>query len=196
MIITTNKIMRSREANDFYPTPIELCTSALGLLSLQTFKPRIFDPGAGSGPWGQAARKLWPMAEIAGCDIRDLEYPPGYDIFSKNTDYLTTAWQTCDLVIGNPPYKFAEAFTRKALAMAPQVMFLLRLAFLEGGARGKGLWRQHPPRKVIVLSRRPSFITTGDKAGKTDATAYAIFYFQRGSESKPVIEWLDWKGSD
>ncbi len=60
MIIPTDKQLRKRDDNDYYPTPIELCVSALGLLP-DDFKPfSILDPGAGDGVWGSRAGKVAP----------------------------------------------------------------------------------------------------------------------------------------
>ena len=64
------------------------------------------------------------------------------------------------------------------------VAFLLRLGFLASVQRAE-FWKQNPPTRVIVLSKRPSF--TGD--GKTDRSEYAFFVWEKGAERKPV-EWI------
>lgn len=98
-----------------------------------------------------------------------------------------------DLVVGNPPYKYAEEFVRaglEALESDGTMIYLLRLAFLEGQARARGLWKTHRPDKVYVLGRRPSF--TGN--GRTDATAYALYvwYAHLGAGSTTELHWLNW----
>jgi hypothetical protein len=201
MIITTDKKMRPRDPDDFYPTPLAVAKAALELIpALPYFVPYqqyfICDPGAGTGVWGNAAKQRWAGAEIVGYDIREIPAPREYDWWFCETDFLQlkTA-DTYDLVIGNPPYKFAEKFVRKALHFTKQggyVQFLLRLAFLEGQARSRGLWATFPPQSVHVLSARPSFIADGDKAGKTDSTAYAIFTWQKGWKGTPTLGWLNW----
>lgn len=88
----------------------------------------------------------------------------------------------------------AEACVRRGLRSIygdGAVVMLLRLAFLEGQARGRGLWREHPPTRVRVLTRRPSF--TGN--GKTDATAYAVFEWAAEPARQTQLDWLDWKES-
>lgn len=203
MIITTKKEMRPRDPADFYPTPLALCRAALGLLPpniaptmFPATNPLIFDPGAGTGVWGKAARDKWPDAEIGGCDIRDLPCPSDYNCWLPTYDFLSRGGESVDLVMGNPPYKFAEKFCRKALALTREggyALFLLRLAYLEGQARSRGFWRDFPPCAVHVLSARPSFITEGFNAGKTDATAYAIFLWRKGYKGLTTLDWLDWK---
>lgn len=191
MIITTTKQMRPRDPLDHYPTPLALCRDALALIPDERPVISILDPGAGTGPWGRVARERWTTATIEGVEV-NAERPQavGYSTW-HHADFLS--WQapanSYDLVIGNPPYKFAEAFVRRSLELTQPdgyVLFLLRLAFLEGQARGATLWRQIPPQQVAVCSARPSF--TGD--GNTDATAYALFLWQRGWRGTTALSWL------
>lgn len=198
MIITTDKPMRERDPHDFYPTPFTLCDRAMGLvLNTNMLQPhRILDPGAGTGVWGMAARRRWRDAFIYGVELRKVSKPSDYDYWA-NQNFLEEYAPSIpsDLVIGNPPYKHAEQFVRKShdlLTPRGEMIFLLRLAFLEGQARGKGLWCEIPPSFVYVLSKRPSFITEGDKKGKTDATAYALFHWVKGDHHPTTLSWLDW----
>lgn len=57
-------------------------------------------------------------------------------------------------VVTNPPYIVALPFVRRALEVATsKVAMLLRLSWLEGVERGK-LFREHPPSRVWVFSKR------------------------------------------
>lgn len=189
MIITTTKTLRPRDPNDHYPTP--LIAACLAPYAERFNRPHILDIGAGDGAWGRAARALWPDAHITGAELRAVDPAPEYDHWHTG-DYRTMADSLFDLVIGNPPYRDAEDVVRAALGRVygkGAVIMLLRLAFLEGQARGRGLWREHPPVRVRVLCRRPSF--TGD--GRTDATAYAVFEWAAEPGRKmTALEWLDW----
>lgn len=196
MIITTDKVLRPRDEHDHYPTPVELCRAALALIPSHFYLPdhvEVLDPGCGDGVWGRAFKSLYPSAGVAGVELRDIPYPAGYNELYRG-DFLDLAIPNkYDAVIGNPPYKFAEEFVRKAhdcLWDRGVVVMLLRLAFLEGQARSRGLWKDYPPRRVAILSRRPSF--TGN--GKTDATAYAVYVWVK-SDSPPIapfLSWLEW----
>lgn len=191
-IIQTTKELRPRQENDFYPTPIELCRAALSLV--ETPNPwTILDPGCGSGVWGEAAREFWPKSEILGVDIvadTDLKLFYNGVIVKDFRDWIPSP--RYELIMGNPPYKYAEEFIRNSwtsLRAAGEMIFLLRLAFLEGQKRCQGLWKEIPPQDVYVLGRRPSF--TGN--GKTDATAYAIFRWVFDTPvSETKLHWLDW----
>ncbi len=194
-IIMTTKELRPRDKNDFYPTPIELCRAALGLLYNWKFST-ILDPGSGDGVWGRVAREKWPTAHIEGVDIAPkLDY--SYNVIHE-TDFLVSFNSTrpqYDLVIGNPPYKYAEQFIRKSRSLLQKrgcMVLLLQLAFLEGQKRGEGLWKEFRPYAVHVLSRRPSF--TGNC--KTDATAYGIYLWRDWSSETTELEWLNWDYDD
>lgn len=231
MIIQTTKQMRERDNFDHYPTPIKLCAAALRQFphaNSPSFKWRILDPGAGTGVWGEAARQIWPSAEIHGLELRDVEPNKNYDHWLTGNYMLTRYKIKFDFIIGNPPYsdlwemeqrRFAkeakargekykrpprpadqpkadaQAFITKALTeVFPEygyVIFLLRLAFLEGQKRSQTFWPKHCPSQVLTLGRRPSF--TGN--GKTDSTAYSLYYWT-GVGGRPQETysggWLKW----
>lgn len=191
-IIPTTKPLRKRDPNDFYPTPSELCEAALDLIP-NTFTPGlILDPGCGTGVWGQAARLRWYDARIEGVEIRDIARPEGYDHLDIEDFRLLKPAPVYDAVIGNPPYKYAESFVRlgmDSLLDGGYMVYLLRLAFLEGQKRAAGLWRKYRPTHVAVCSKRPSF--SGNR--KTDATAYAIFVWQKGLRvTNTELSFLSW----
>lgn len=187
-------IAGKRPEADVYPTPDWAVEKILGAA---LFPPRegwirILDPGAGSGVWGAIASNRLLKTDVWGVELRNLEQPAEFDSWIACRDFLdwTPLYNTrFDLVIGNPPYSLAEEFIRHSfdlLAPGGQIVFLLRLAFLEGQARAKGLWTEHPPERVLVLPKRPSF--SGN--GKTDAIAYAAFYWRDGFRGSPALGWL------
>lgn len=193
MVILTCKELPKRRDYDDYPTLIELCRAALTLLP-DSFVPKvILDPGAGTGVWGKAALEKW-SAEVWGIELRDLPNP-GYYAWIK-ADYLGTTPKNFfgdffDLVAGNPPYKYAEAFIRKGLSELKEggyLLFLLRLSFLEGQARYRGLFYEYPLKSVVVSPRRVSF--SGNK--KSNETAYAVYLWQKGYQGQTGLGWLDW----
>lgn len=194
-IIQTTKQLRPREKNDFYPTPIELVRVTLDLV---LSKPKhILDPGCGTGVWGRVAREKWPESYIDGVDIIHMVDSD----FIYNQIYIKDFrdWKAIsqfDLIISNPPYKYAEEFVRKSwqsLKHDGEMIFLMRLAFLESQKRCKGLWHELPPDRVYVLGRRPSF--TGN--GKTDNTAYALYHWINDDRRVGTsLSWLMWDYDD
>lgn len=181
--------LRPRHPQDFYPTNEEHVETALSLIP---FTPTwILDPGMGNGIFGQVARRCWSSANIVGVELR-LEAPlhRAYD-WNIRADFLAMTGITpmFDAVIGNPPYQHAEAFVRRSAELLHEggyIVFLLRLAFLESMSRYTLFTREFPLQRVVVCSDRPSF--TGD--GKTDATAYAFFVWQKGYSGSTSLEWV------
>lgn len=190
LYISANAInnLPKRRDFDFYPTPLSVAMDALEYLP-EDFKPQcLLDPGAGTGVWGRAARLLWPFLTITGVDIRPVFRPKEYNFWLQEDYLLTDKTPAFDLIVGNPPYKYTEQFVRHSLGMLENgghLVFLLRLSFLEGQERRRGLWREYPPRFVVVCSKRVSF--TGD--GQTNATAYAYFIWQKGWKGETVLKW-------
>lgn len=189
----TQKPLKPRREADFYPTPCWVVEIALG--ELHTAPRSILDTGAGEGVWGDVARERWDDANITGIDCRRLPYPHTYDLWITD-DYLadgsthpgTNGFDGYELIMGNPPYLLAEGFIRRSislLATGGNLVYLLRLSFLESRKRGDGLWQEYPPKRVVVLKSRPSF--TGDN--KTDSDAYAIFYWQKGWHGETTLAW-------
>ena len=195
--IYTTKPLPDRRADDFYPTPLGFCRAALDWLDPQTPYTYVLDPGFGDGPWGRAVveRAVRPKY-VYGIDIRSLDTPPAYyrtvrgDFLNIDLDALSPLFPpSYGLIVGNPPYYAAEDFVRRALGLLTyhgNLMFLLRLAFLEGQARRAGLFSEFPPVKVGVVSKRISF--SGN--GKTNATAYALFHWRQGYQGPTALDWM------
>lgn len=194
-IIQTDKQLRKRDPRDWYPTPRGLVKSVLspGISHLRHVygAARILDAGAGLGPWGRQARELWPRSYIEGIDLHFRWHHPDYNAWAVG-DFLNNHYEDGEfhLVMGNPPYFMAEEFVREGVRVSQGwVVYLLRLGFLESQKRMSGLYTEIRPEYIYVLGKRPSF--TGD--GKTDATAYAVFYFNVNNlYAYPTIRWLDW----
>jgi hypothetical protein len=196
-ILYSTKPLRLRDERDYYPTPYELA-----LKSLETFRythPKkkmfILDPGAGDGVWGRAASVVYPDSYIYGVEndmSRAIPNPVEYSVWDTRDYLLLDLEPTFDLVIGNPPYKYAEEFVRKSYDLLEpngHILFLLRLAFLEGQNRYKEMFdKELRPVHVWVLPRRPSFTENR----KTDSTAYAIYVWNKYDQKYPLATLLDW----
>lgn len=173
---------------DYYPTPAGYCYSALQELTPLVTPKSILDPGAGTGSWGSMCRKVWPQSCVTGVDLRPVQRPAAYN-FWYTADYMRMSIkQPCfDLIVGNPPFKYAEEFIRCSLPMIESggyLMFLLRVAFLEGQSRAAGLWKDYPPYKVIISSRRINF------TGNSNPNSYALFVWQKGYTGSPALGWM------
>lgn len=203
------KSNRGRSPRDFYKTPYALADAAMRRVrddeELGYWNAvEGLDAGCGDGIWGQAATCLWWAsdeenfdADIDGIDIETNipEFSQYYcRIFKDNFITHDFKNRNYDIVFGNPPYSVAEDFIRKAYSLIIEegyIYFLLRLSFLEGIKRCKGLFTDIPLKRLYVLSRRPSFFST-TQGHTTDTLAYGMFLWQKGYTGKSELNFINW----
>lgn len=89
-----------------------------------------------------------------------------------------------DVVFTNPPYSLAMEFIQASLAIADQVVLLLRLGMLESGDRAE-FWRKNMA-DIFVLPNRPSFTGSG-----TDATSYGWYHWPEPGRTHGIIRVLE-----
>jgi len=183
----------ARDQYDFYVEP-ESCTAAL--LKVEAFYGTVFDPCCGSGNIVRAFIRSGHRS-VVGNDIvnrvGDLFW------FGREIDYLSDDFQVIgDCTVMNPPYyraKGTEAFIRKALKLSREkVAAFVDLRFLTGARRANGLFKEHPPSRIYVLSPRPScppgsYLEAGNKAGG-GTSDWAWLVWQIGTEKPTEFAWL------
>lgn len=191
-----------RTPNDAYYTPDMLATALIKVLRIP-WGATICEPHAGGGAFMRALTTLghgtvWAMDIDPAAPA--LRIPSGFEQeepgYRTCGDFLTTQprWGdgepvVLDWIVGNPPFKDFEKHVDRALELAPNVAFLLRLAAMESASRA-ALWRRWPLQKVWVLAERPSF--TG---GGTDSAAYGLFRFGRSFKGHAeIVPGWSWKG--
>ena len=183
----------ARVEADRYYTPTRLAEAIVERIGVEPGTIAL-EPSAGAGAFVVALthRKA---------DVYAVDMDPGAEAFGrlgrsrKSVQQfeapLPGEWPRPSLILGNPPFSCAEAHVRRALdVVAPggRVVFLLRLAFLEGRVRAN-LWRDHTPSEVIVLVERPSFTGQG-----TDSCAYGVFVWMSEARKRaPTLSWLSWR---
>ena len=100
----------------------------------------------------------------------------------------------CGCILTNPPYQIVEPFVAHALDLAPLVIMLLRLAFLESERRchileNRGLRRVHVFRKRLPMMHRDGWV--GRKANS--GMAFAWFVFDRDHSGPTTIDRISWE---
>ena len=163
-----------RDPLDFYRTPRSAVEAILPHLRLDGL---ILEPSAGDGAILAALRDRGvPYHNLEAVEI---DYKRSMICGQYCATYCGDfrhwrAPRRYDLVIGNPPYKHAQRFVERSLAIGETVAMLLRLGFLESLKRAR-FHRAHPA-DVFVFSRRPSFLG----GGKTYPAPFAWFVWGPG----------------
>lgn len=176
-----------RDILDRYYTPDLLAKQLIDFIGINNHESMsILEPSVGGGSFLSAVSD---KHKVYACDIDPSAL--GLSQLVVNTeetficDFLDLECSDIDWIIGNPPYREAEKHCLHAIKNARKgVAFLLRLGFLASVQRAE-FWKQNPPTRVIVLSKRPSFTCDG----KTDGSEYAFFVWEKCAERKPV-EWI------
>ena len=167
-----------RPVNDFYPTPPE---GTRALLKCESFVGPIWEPACGDGAMSK-------VLENAGYKVisTDLE-PRGY---GAQGDFFFYPSLLAPNVVTNPPFRLAQEFADRALALGCEKLALLcKIAFLEGQERGA--WFPTTPLKIIhVFSFRLSMTRNGEELENGGMIAFAWFVWERGYKGKPVVDWM------
>jgi hypothetical protein len=170
---------------DLYETP-DVAVKAL--LRVERLPYVIWEPAAGRGAIVRVLRD-YGHAVIAS-DIHDY----GELDFVGNFLSETKSPAGVEAIVSNPPFRWAEQFVAHALEIAPLVIMLLRLAFLESERRcgileGRGLSRVHVFRKRLPMMHRDQW--AGRKANS--GMAFAWFCWDRDHHGSTVINRISWE---
>lgn len=173
--------------SDLYETPPEATRT---LLTIEKVPHRIWEPACGPGA---IVRVLEDNGyDVVATDL--LDYRDRSDALQNEArvDFLMETRYFDRAIVTNPPYKLANRFVRKAIADAPYVAMLLRLAFLESLGRDDILSRLS---RVHVFSRRLPMMHRGGWAGPrcTSSVAYAWFIWDRAHIGPTTVHRVDWK---
>jgi hypothetical protein len=171
---------------DLYETP-DVAVEAL--LRVEKIPQRIWEPAAGKGAIVRVLRRHGHA--VIASDIFD------YGGLDFAGDFLAQERLPagCEAIVTNPPFKIANEFVAHALKLAPLVIMLLRLAFLESERRcgileGSGLARVHVFRKRLPMLHRDGW--QGRKANS--GMSFAWYTWIRGYNNGPtIIDRISWK---
>ena len=171
---------RTREKNDFYPTPLG---GILPLLEREKFEGNIWECACGDGAISKVLTEKG--YETYSSDLFDRGFGEiGIDFLKSDKKF--------DNIVTNPPFKLAMDFVYKANELATKkYAFLCRINFFEGVARSK-MFRSTPLKKVYIFSRRITFIhpELKHKTHGGGMLAFAWFIWEKGYEGKPYIDWI------
>jgi hypothetical protein len=188
---TTGKKSHKRLARDFYQTPhwciYPMADLLTDILHSAAFADAFYlcDIGAGDGRIGLVCRERLDGYYKLGSVFIDVtnRHPLPKSCKWLKRDYLTLnikslfkvdSQEMPRIFVSNPPFSICDEIVFKTVEYLYEcgngiAIFFLRVNWL--GSRKRNEWLQrHPPKKMIVLSPRPSFTK-----GRTDTTEYAWF---------------------
>lgn len=183
-----------RRDADYYPTPAGPILRLLDHVELPGGE--WLEPSAGEGHIirtvnAQRGDVRWTACELrqeCGAPLRSMGLKPRFGDFLQidPLNVWTDRWHAgpFGVALGNPPFGLAQEFVEHTLRMADQVVFLLRLSFLESQKREAFFQRVGVP-DVFVLPERPSFTGEG-----TDSCAYAWMRWMRGGAQEGRVRIL------
>jgi hypothetical protein len=172
---------------DAYMSPVE-AVHALVHVEGERLPQVLWEYGAGTGNIVTALRQSGRTCYAS--DIFDYGFPG-----TKIEDYADAVpeWDV-EGIVTNPPFNRALQFLQKSISEVPYVAYLLRTNWLES-TRRLPFFKEHPPARVWVFSRRLPMMHRHGWTGPTAASnvAYAWFVFDVRSDTKKVLGWVDWR---
>lgn len=180
-----------RKQDDFYETP-EWCIRAI-LPHLQLFEGMpVLEPSIGNG----AIARHFPKKLVTGIELDP--YRAAYashhaaTVHTGNAISVLNAWREMGvlwdgLIIANPPFKLAHAFTEACLSILGEGAYcaLLPLSYL--GSIERAPFFQSRPVHIHIIPRRPSFTENN----KTDAMVYGWFLWRNSKDGQSTFTHLE-----
>ena len=180
MPLVSRKVSYEQSDADLYETPTKITEMILNRLDIST-DTKILEPANGRGAISDVIKDYGFK-----CDTSDI---------TTGTDFLTTEGNgEYDIVITNPPYKYAMEFVNKALEHTTTrglVVMLLRLSFLESAKRYH-FFRDSGLKEVYISSKRITMYPANGNIPKNSGTvAYAWFVWEKDFKGSPELNWFN-----
>jgi hypothetical protein len=143
------------------------------------------EPACGAGHMAKVLKEYF--GEVICADAYSYGYGP-------IRNFLTNPYATnsCDWVITNPPFRLAEEFVLRALAVARVgVAVLARTVFLESVGRYDAIFEANPPTKFAQFCERVPMLRGRLEKSATTATGYAWFVWEKETHAAaPRLMWI------
>jgi hypothetical protein len=171
---------------DLYETP-PCATEAL--LRVERLPHWIWEPAAGRGAIVTVLRDRGHA--VIASDLIDYKFPLHFV-----GDFMTTTKMPagCEMILTNPPFQIVGEFVAHALDLAPRVIMLARLAFLESTRRTEilehsGLARIHVFRNRLPMMHRHNW--AGPRA--SNAVPFCWFVWDRDHRGPTTFNRISWE---
>ena len=151
---------------------------------------RVWEPAAGRGT---IARELTRGG--FSCFTSDIKQYPEFVLHAERDFFsFDSALGDCEVIVTNPPFGQAERFVAHALGLAPVVIMLLRLAFLESERRRNVLEGVGLKRVLVFRKRLPMMHRDGWEGKRANSgMAFAWFVWERGWKGETSVKRISWE---
>lgn len=178
----SNHSNRVREDKDFYSTDPQAIDY---LLKHEKFSKYVWECACGNG---NLSKRLEEHGHIV--KSTDLIYR-GYGE-RESIDFLKQETLFEGDIITNPPFKLANEFVLKALELSNRkVAMFCRIQFLETQKRYLEIFKDNPPKKVLVFVKRIKCFPNNDDTIKSSAICYCWIVWDKGWNGETVLEWIN-----
>jgi hypothetical protein len=175
--------------DDLYETP---AVAVEALLRVEPLPEVIWEPACGPGAIVRVLRAAGK--KVYATDLVDYDSPDqdeaGWDFLLERQLPLGA-----EAIVTNPPFKNVEAFVAHAIELAPKVVMLCRLAFLESERRRRILDGGMLARVHVFRNRLPMMHRAG-WAGKRNLNAgmpFAWFVWERDHRGPAGLHRVSWE---
>lgn len=157
------------------------------LLRVETFPGVVWEPACGDGTMARELTRGAGTTKVISSDKHDR----GYGVTGIDFLRQTSLYDEVNHIVTNPPFELAREFVDRALDLRPsgKVAMFLRLAWLEGKTRHRGLWSIAPPVRVWVFANRVPLRRNGGP-WQAGLIAFAWFIWESGANGETRLGWL------
>lgn len=173
--------------DDFYASPPE---AVLALMEVEKFTGTVWECACGDGAIVNVLRAAGH--HVYATDLVERGCPDS----QSRVDFLMEPAPSfpIDAIVTNPPYALANKFVAHALTVAPRVMMMLRLAFLESAGRSAILDSGSLARVHIFSNRLPMMHRDGWEGKRsTNSVAFAWFVWESAHKGPAQLDRISWK---
>lgn len=190
MVSPNTKRNTSKDFSDLYNTP-EYAVATLMRHCHDNFKPNsqtFFEPCNGKGNISSSLQGYGIIMKTNELFSDHGESDFNEDFLSPNSD-VAAEWDF-DIIITNPPYKFATEFVLEGFKYAREQYHFLRINFLEGQSRYDTLLSKGHLKNVYVFTRRVTCTKGVEEEPQANAVCYAWYHFDREFNGLPTLHWV------
>jgi hypothetical protein len=173
----------SERGHDLYETP---SGAVRALLAEEALQGNIWEPASGRGAIVRVLRATGHR--VIATDLIDY----GCTDATGGVDFLQqcSAPEGVTTILTNPPFSHANEFVRHALTLAPRVIMLLRLLFLETQGRRDILEGGRLARVYVFRNRVQTHRDGWEGEKRSQPMALSWYVWERQHCGRPELRWL------